>query len=170
MLKLQTLTLNALRSFCKKFLPTTLSQSENSLNTIEFLTLQQVLEIHDRAIRISGEVPGIIKPNELASAVHQPQSSFFGVYLYKSIFEMASRYAFHIAENQSFRNANKRTGMISAILFLKLNGYKLYDPKNLFYELMIEIANKTKDAKDVEEFLSGRSYRSLFRKLQLIFS
>ncbi len=42
---------------------------------------------------------------------------------------MAAAYAFHVAQNQPFLDGNKRTGLLSAIVFLDLNGIETADPR-----------------------------------------
>jgi len=73
----------------------------------EFLTLEDVLLIHDEQIEVYGGIQGIRDPGLLESAVMTAQASFGGEYLHQNIFEMAAAYAFHIAENQPFLDGNK---------------------------------------------------------------
>ena len=75
----------------------------------QFLTLEDVLVIHEEQLNAFGGLDGIRDQGLLESAVMMPQASFGGEYLHSSIFEMASAYAFHIAENQPFLDGNKRT-------------------------------------------------------------
>jgi death-on-curing protein len=57
----------------------------------EFLTLDEILEIHDdQILRYGGEV-GIRDRGLLESAIAMPQQSFGGQYLHKDIFEMGGR-------------------------------------------------------------------------------
>ena len=74
-----------------------------------------------------------------------PQASFGGEYLHGDLFAMAAAYAFHIAQNQAFVDGNKRTGLLSAIVFLDLNGILISDPESRLYQAMIDIAEKTMD-------------------------
>jgi death-on-curing protein len=68
----------------------------------DFLTLDEILEIHDdQILRYGGDV-GIRDWGLLESAIAMPQQSFGGQYLHKDIFEMAAAYAFHLAESQAF--------------------------------------------------------------------
>jgi death-on-curing protein len=51
-----------------------------------------------------------------------PSQTFGGQFVHADLFEMAAAYAFHIAENQSFVDGNKRTGLAAALTFLRING------------------------------------------------
>jgi death on curing protein len=68
----------------------------------EFLTVDDVLEIHRDQIERYGGDEGIRDNGLLESAVPMPQQSFGGEYLHRDIFEMAAAYAFHLAESQAF--------------------------------------------------------------------
>jgi death-on-curing protein len=56
---------------------------------------------------------------------------------------MAAAYAFHIAEAQAFLDGNKRTGLMAAIVFLDLNGFRIHDQEDILYLAMIELADRT---------------------------
>lgn len=40
---------------------------------------------------------------------------------------MAAAYAFHIAENLPFLDGNKRTALVSVLVFLDINGFVVLD-------------------------------------------
>ena len=123
----------------------------------EFLTLDDVLLIHDEQIEAYGGIQGIRDKGLLESAVMMPQASFGGEYLHKDLFEMAAAYAFHIAENQPFLDGNKRTALVSALVFLDINGFEILDEGMKLYEAMIAIANKEMDKSDLAELLKNLS-------------
>jgi len=81
----------------------------------------------------------------LESAIAMPMASFGGTFVHGSLFEMAAAYAFHIAENQPFLDGNKRTAILSAVVFLELNGYVVVEPPSFFYDAMIAIAERRLD-------------------------
>ena len=93
---------------------------------IMFLGIDDVLELHRIALERYGGQPGVRDENLLLSAIHQPQQTFEGRFLYRSIPTMAAVYAYHLAENQPFIDGNKRTAFAASVVFLKLNGYSLH--------------------------------------------
>lgn len=113
----------------------------------DFLTMDDVLDLHADQIRHYGGDLGIRDRGLVEAAVAMPKQSFSGEYLHRDLFEMAAAYAFHIAESQAFVDGNKRTGLAAASVFLALNGYRLTDPDELLYEAMIAIGTRqlTKD-------------------------
>ena len=59
---------------------------------------------------------------------------------------MAAAYAYHLAENQSFIDGNKRTAVLTALYFLELNAVNTSSLTNAeLYDAMIGIAEKRLD-------------------------
>ncbi len=58
----------------------------------DFLTLEDILEIHSNQISLYGGSDGIRDEGLLQSALSMPMASFGGEYLHKSIHEMAAAY------------------------------------------------------------------------------
>lgn len=123
----------------------------------EFLNVEDVLLIHDEQIEIYGGIQGIRDKGLLESAVMMAQASFGGEYLHNALFEMSAAYAFHIAENQPFLDGNKRTALVSALVFLDLNGFEILDEDMKLYDAMISIANKEMDKYDLAELMKNLS-------------
>lgn len=113
----------------------------------EFLTLEDMLDIHARQLAGYGGAGGIRDRGLLESAVAAPQAAFGGEWLHADLFEMAAAYAFHIAENQPFVDGNKRTGLLSAVVFLDINGISIVFPDPRLYQAMLDIAEKKLDKK-----------------------
>ena len=88
----------------------------------EFVTLQDVIEIHkDQIVRYGGS-PGIRDIGLLESAVAMPQAGMRGRYFHADPFEMAAAYLYHLVKNHPFVDGNKRVGLATALVFLELNG------------------------------------------------
>ena len=90
---------------------------------LRFLSVADVLTIHEDTIRHEGGMAGIRDPGLLESAVLMPpQQQFGGKYLHPGLAEMAAAYLFHISQNHAFNDGNKRTGALAALIFLDANG------------------------------------------------
>jgi len=105
--------------------------------TIDFLTLQDVLQIHNDQLMRYGGQDGIRDEKALLSAIAQPQVSYEGEYLHHSLFDMGAAYAYHIAQNQPFIDGNKRTGLAACLSFLELNGYEVLDPQSKLADAIV---------------------------------
>lgn len=87
----------------------------------KFLTLEDILFIHEQEIATAGGSPGIRDKKGLESALGAVQASYDGDYL-QDIYEMAATYLNSIVNNHPFIDGNKRTGLASALTFLLING------------------------------------------------
>jgi death on curing protein len=88
---------------------------------IIFLDYDDILDLHERLIRLLGGIQGIRDEGLLRSAIAQPEAGFGDEYFHKDLFEMAAAYVFHIILNHPFLDGNKRTGWMAGSVFLELN-------------------------------------------------
>ncbi|MEH1852771.1 MAG: type II toxin-antitoxin system death-on-curing family toxin [Nostoc sp.] len=95
------------------------------MQTPKFLTISQVLDIHQRQIQRFGGTAGVRDEGLLDSALAQPQATFGGELLHPTIHEQAAAYLYHLAMNHPFLDGNKRTAFAVMLTFLNLNGYTL---------------------------------------------
>ena len=110
------------------------------MKDVLFLTLAEVIDIHSNQIRLYGGLPRIRDINLLSSAIAMPHASFHGEYLHNDIYEMAAAYAFHIGKNHPFVDGNKRTALVSALVFLELNGISISDSQGKLYDAMLDLS------------------------------
>lgn len=108
---------------------------------IEFLTLAEIIEIHNNQILLYGGEPGVRDFSLLSSAIAIPRSTFEGNYLYNDIFEMAAAYIYHICQNHPFVDGNKRVALAAGLIFLDLNNITIDDPNGELYRMMINVAS-----------------------------
>ena len=87
-----------------------------------FLSIEDVLQIHDDTIGIEGGLPGVRDMGLLQSALMMPQQQFGGDYLHEGFAAKAAAYLYHLAANHPFLDGNKRTATLCALLFLRGNG------------------------------------------------
>ena len=57
--------------------------------------------------------------------------------VHEDLFSMAAAYALHIAESQAFLDGNKRVGVLAAIVFLDLNGFRILNQDDVLYLAMM---------------------------------
>ena len=105
-----------------------------------FLTLEQVLRVQGRQLARDGGMAGVRDPNLLESAVMQARATFGGAYLHDDSFLMGAAHLFHLVKNHPFLDANKRVGLVAALLFLELNGFPVADPDGILYDTTIAVA------------------------------
>jgi death-on-curing protein len=88
---------------------------------IAFLTLEDVLVLHEELIRRYGGTPGLRDAGLLEAALAMPQAGFGGQYFHEFPHEMGAAYLFHPVRNHAFIDGNKRVALACAILFFKIN-------------------------------------------------
>ena len=97
-----------------------------------FLTLDQVLRVQERQLARDSGMAGVRDRNLFESAVMQARATFGGVDLHDDLF--------HLVKNHPFLDANKRVGLVTALLFLELNGFGVADPDGILYDTTVAVA------------------------------
>ncbi len=102
------------------------------MEDITFLSVDDVLLLHTDTIDIDGGSHGVRDHGLLDAAVAMPRQQFGGKYLHEDVAAMAAAYMFHIAQNHPFVDGNKRAAVLSALVFLNVNGIEKFpEPKEL---------------------------------------
>jgi death-on-curing protein len=95
---------------------------------MRYLTLAEVLALHQRLMQESGGPSGLRDLALLESAVAQPLASFGGQDLYGSLVEKAAALAYSLISNHPFVDGNKRVAHAAMEVFLVLNGHEIECP------------------------------------------
>ena len=125
------------------------------------LTVEIVREIHAEALRKFGGLDGVRDENLLASAALAPQSSFGGKSPYADIVEVAAAYLFYLCGNHPFLDGNKRTAMMAAIVFLRLNGIEPATDSDRWEQLVLDVASSRLDRAE-----TTRRFQKLLKPLR----
>lgn len=86
-----------------------------------WVPLAAVTAIHDRQIARHGGAPGL--RDQALLEMGCPRAMNLAAYESAGLSEIAAAYAFGIAKAHAFIDGNKRTAFVTAITFLRLNGY-----------------------------------------------
>lgn len=82
-----------------------------------------VIAVHEAQLAEHGGGAGVRDHNLLSSALSRPHN--LAAYGRPDAADLAAAYGFGISRNHAFIDGNKRTGFVAAVMFLRLNGYKL---------------------------------------------
>jgi death-on-curing protein len=118
-----------------------------------FLSLAEVLEIHQDQLARYGGSSGIRDVDLLKSALGMPAATFCGQFLHPGIYEMAAAYLFHLVKNHPFIDGNKRVGAVAALIFFDLNGLEFNAPEDDLADMVLKVANGEMDKAEVAVFL-----------------
>lgn len=124
---------------------------------IAFLTLGEVVAIHQDQIRRYGGSAGVRDWGLLKSAVAMPAAMFGGQFLHGDLTEMAAAYLFHLVSNHPFIDGNKRVGAAAADVFLALNGWELTAKEDAYADLVISVAAGKTGKSEVAEFIRANA-------------
>ncbi len=123
---------------------------------IQYLTLGQVLFLHQRLIEQSGGTSGIHDQNALESALAQPKMTFEGKELYPSLAEKAAALCYSLINNHPFVDGNKRIGHAAMEVFLVMNGYEIEAPIDEQEEIMLKLASSKMERSDFLDWLKDK--------------
>ncbi len=92
---------------------------------MRYLSVAEVLDLHERLLAGSGGASGVRDLGALESAVSQPHAAFDGQDLYPDLAAKAAALGYSLVMNHSFMDGNKRVGHAAMETFLLLNGYEI---------------------------------------------
>jgi death-on-curing family protein len=114
-----------------------------------FLNAEQVLSIHYELARFFAESGDPISPAGVKhehlfhSAIYRPQTSFGEVEKYPTIDRKAAALLHSLIKNHVFHNGNKRTALVSLLVFLDNHDIRIDAPDDELFSFIISIAKDT---------------------------
>lgn len=114
------------------------------MNEPRWLSLEEVLVIHERQLATFGGAAGMRDQGALESALSRPKNKW--LYEDASLVQMGSAYGFGLARNHPFVDGNKRVAFLSMSAFLRLNGLRFAPTQPSATAMMISLA-----AGDIDE-------------------
>ena len=103
---------------------------------VEFLSVDEVLEIHERLIEKFGGTHGLRDMGLLDSAIFRPRSGY-----YNDLVTMAAALFESLLISHPFVDGDKRVAFFACDVFLRLNGWKIEvnaDQASKFIETLLE--------------------------------
>lgn len=120
---------------------------------IQYLTLDEVIAIHDNMVSLYGGSHGIRDMGLVESALSRPQATFGGNDLYPTIFLKAAALFHSLIFNHAFVDGNKRTTITSTARFLYLNGYILDASDLEFVNFPLIVENQHLTFEEIADWL-----------------
>jgi death on curing protein len=99
--------------------------------------------IHEMQLSLHGGLPGVNSEHLVESALARPRNLF--AYVGGDLPRLAAAYAFGLAKNHGYRDANKRTAFVACATFLGLNGRLLEAPEPEAVVMMLALATDEVD-------------------------
>ena len=124
--------------------------------TIRFLTLDEVLALHERLIDRFGGTPGVRDLGLVESALYRPRSGY-----YEDLAAMAAALFESLLMNHPFVDGNKRIAFFASDVFLRMNGFSIVvDPQEADAFLRTGLEEGSLDRDGLDDWL-----RSSIRRL-----
>jgi death-on-curing protein len=114
------------------------------MSDIVWMTVNGVLALHEHAIRLFGGASGVRDAGLLEGALARPMNA----HLYAGeddIVALGGLYCAAIVRNHPFIDGNKRTGFVTCIAFLELNGLTFTAPQDKTADAVERLAAGTLD-------------------------
>lgn len=122
---------------------------------IHYLLVEDLVAINRWLIETQtpDEPIGVIKPNELSSALQRPAMHRWYEQT-EDLIVLASILIAGIADNHCFANANKRTAAAAGMMFFLLNGYRIEAPQDELVQIIVRYVIKDADLDELQNWLA----------------
>lgn len=124
---------------------------------MNFVSLEEILAIHDKMLGVGDGRSGIHDFTLLHSAIERPKAQYAGRFLYGSIWLMAAAMLQSLVKNHPFEDGNKRTAYFSTMRFMQLNGYSLEAEINKAIKFMVKVDIKNLTLEEIASWLRKNS-------------
>lgn len=120
------------------------------------LTVEEIIELHDKLICKTGGSHGIRDMGLLESAVYSAENSFGDEEQYPTAEEKSARLMFALTSDHAFVDGNKRIGVLVMLMTLGLNGIALsYSQKELI-QFGLSVADGSFGYEDILNFINEK--------------
>lgn len=127
---------------------------------VDYLSIEQILLLHELQMDRFGGSRGLRDRGELESAAARPAMTFGGEDLYPDIAAKAAALMHSIIMNHPFVDGDKRVGISAAELFLELNGVRLSARDKDLEELTLSVGRAELDAESLAIWFRQRLERA----------
>ena len=121
-----------------------------------YLSLEQVLYIHEVQIRRFGGSAGLRDRGAVEAAVARPQMTFGGEDLYPELAAKAAALMHWLVMNHPLIDGNKRVGAHAALLFIRINGMRPLIAAKELTEVTLSVARGELSAEALAIWLRQR--------------
>ncbi len=117
-----------------------------------FLTIDEVINLHERTIKVHGGKSGIRDMGLLESAILRCQSGY-----YNSLGEQADSIMQSLCMNHCFIDGNKRVALLATVVFLKMNGYNLKCRNKTVVDFIIKkVITENYDVSQIAKWIASK--------------
>lgn len=125
------------------------SGTSSPVEPVRYLSVDEVVAMHERLLDRFGGTPGLSDPGLLESALFRPQTGHYG-----DVVAMGAALLESLLINRPFDDGNTRTAFFAVDVFLRMNGLQIRaDAQNAHRSLVDLMKEQTADLKHLEPWL-----------------
>mgnify|MGYP000294837828 CR=1 FL=1 len=128
-----------------------------------YLSVEQVLFLHDRLIEETGGEHGVRDLGGLESALARPKAAFGDTEFYPDIMSKAAVLMDGLTRTHAFIDGNKRISISIAALFLQMNGYRLTATNSELEEFAIHVTAMKPGLEQIADWFRTKTVRTKLR-------
>jgi death-on-curing protein len=123
---------------------------------MNWMSLPELVLIHERVIEETGGIHGVTNPGGLESALERPFTSFGGVAMFPDLVSKVAALIHSIIAFHPFADGNKRTALVAADVCLRLNGYRIV-PSEEVESFFWAVARGEREVDGIAEWLRSHT-------------
>ena len=120
------------------------------------LTKENILTLYNIMVDNTGGTIGIRDESLLESALNAPFQTFSNIELYPTLIEKASRLCYGLISNHPFIDGNKRIGVYSMLVYLKLNNSNITFTDDEILDIALKTAASIYKYEDILNILKEK--------------
>lgn len=128
------------------------------LDNMYYLSIEEILLIHKKTIQDNGGLDGIRDIKQIESAAFRPRTTIDGKEVFPKAHNKAAVLMQSLVRNHGFVDGNKRTGLLSMILFLRLNQLNIKLTQEEAISLTKKVAQNLIDLEELTEFIKNKIF------------
>ncbi|CAG7614116.1 hypothetical protein PAESOLCIP111_01678 [Paenibacillus solanacearum] len=117
------------------------------------LEVAQIVTFHKKIVKATGGSDGIRDLGLIESALNKAFTTFDGQDLYEGILKKISVIVYALIKNHGFVDGNKRVGVSTMLLLLKLNGITIKYSQQELIEVGLRTAEGVYKEEDIEQWI-----------------
>ena len=119
------------------------------------LTVDEIISIHSLLCRKTGGSDGLRDRGLLESAVYSAEMTFGGAEIYQTLEEKCARLCYALTANHPFVDGNKRIGILTMLVCLRLNGVELKFTQEELIDLSLSAASGELSYEDILNWVNA---------------
>ena len=117
------------------------------------LSVEDIILLHQKVVDRTGGSQGIRDIGLVESAINRVFATFDGEELYKTTEAQIAVITYSLINNHGFVDGNKRIGIVTMLLLLRLNGYILQYSQQELIDLGLGLAAKRLNENDIQQWI-----------------